>query len=630
MVQTALILAAGLGSRLQHHTSETPKGFLNVGGESLIERSLRLLYNHGILRVIIGTGYRSDFYDNLKKRYSPLITRKNGIFDQTGSFYTLYNMRDLVHGDFLLLESDLLYEEGALSRILDNPTSDLILASGQTDSGDEVYIETDFDGCLTHMSKQKEALGAISGELVGISKLSLSTFSRLISLYDGCEEEARSIEYETALVRLSTLVPLKVDVASDLIWTEIDTEAHLDRATRAILPRITQKEGLSRAKKAVFPVRRNILLNPGPATTTDSVKLAQLVPDICPREKSFTEVMARVSKGLVRVVNGDDRHAAVLFTASGTGGVEALISSVVPPEGRLLVINNGAYGERMYQMARIYYPEERVIHYQIPYGDYPDLSAIRRLISASPGVSHIAVVHHETTTGMLNPVVEIAKMAHGAGIEMIVDAISSYAGIDIDMERDGFDYLVSTSNKNIQGMPGIAFVITSIERLEKLKIHPRRNLYLNLYDQYQSFKKCGQMQFTPAVQVVYALDQALNEFFSETPQKRYSRYRASFTRLEAGLRALGFKLFLPPEHQAGLITSVYNPDHPSYRFEEMHDYLYERGYTIYPGKIGRVDTFRVANIGAIDEADIHYFLIELQCYLSDKGVSLSKKHPMGL
>jgi 2-aminoethylphosphonate-pyruvate transaminase len=625
MVQTALILAAGLGSRLKHHTSEIPKGFLRVGEETLIERSLRLLYAQGILRVIIGTGYRSAFYDDLKKKYAPVVTWKNEIFDQTGSFYTLYNMRDLVHGDFLLLESDLLYEERALTHLLENPGKDIILASGKTASGDEVYIETDSQGMLVRMSKKRNELGTISGELVGVSKISLPTFHRLISLYEGREEEARKIEYESALVCLSAHLPIKVDVAPDLIWTEIDTEAHLDRARHTILPIISQKEEPLGNKKAPLAVRRNILLNPGPATTTDTVKLAQVVPDICPREKSFTEIMHRVSKSLVRVVNGDERHGAVLFTASGTGGVEALISSVVPESGRLLVVNNGAYGERIYQVARIYYSEERVIHYKIPYGGYPDLSAIEGLIRKNPGVTHIAVVHHETTTGMLNPVVDIAKIAHASGIEMIVDAISSYAGIDIDIERDGFDYLVSTSNKNIQGMAGIAFVITSIERLEKLSGHPRRNLYFNLYDQYQSFKKSGQMQFTPAVQVIYALNQALTEFFSETPENRYRRYRASFTRLTDGLRSLGFTLFLPPEQQAGLITSIYNPDHPAYRFEAMHDYLYERGYTIYPGKIGGVDTFRVANIGAIDEADIHYFLIELNRYLEQNGIQLSGK-----
>lgn len=367
-------------------------------------------------------------------------------------------------------------------------------------------------------------------------------------------------------------------------------------------------------------IKRNILLNPGPATTTDTVKLAQVVPDICPREPEFCAVMERVREKLVRVVHGDTRHAAVLFTASGTGGVEALISSVIPEKGKILVVNNGAYGQRMLDIARCYFPEERIINYEIPWTFLPDTRKIEYIFAENNDITHVCVVHHETTTGMLNPVKKIAAMAHAKGIEMVVDAVSSYAGIDIDIERDGFDYLVSTSNKNIQGMAGIAFIIAQKQKIEKSAANPMRNLYLNLAAQYDGFEKNGQMRFTPPVQTVYALDRALDEFFEETPEGRFSRYRKSWEVLTEGMIKLGFRPVLPGACQAGLLTAFYEPSDNRFSFSDMHDYLYKRGFTIYPGKIGGMDTFRIANIGAIDENDIRTFLGHLENWLKKKGL----------
>ncbi|MBU0991424.1 MAG: phosphocholine cytidylyltransferase family protein [Proteobacteria bacterium] len=249
MIHTAVILAAGLGSRLKQYTTDMPKGFLEIDKEALIERSLRLLRNQGIDTVLIGTGYLSGFYENLKGSYAGLMTRRNDIFDQTSSFYTLYNMQELISDDFLLLESDLLYEERALVHLLSEATKDIILASGKTDSGDEVYIETDETGMLVNMSKKRNDLKSIAGELVGISKISLHTFQMLIEHFHSHMEETRKIDYETALTRLSQTFPIKVDVISDLAWTEIDTEDHLNRAKTLIYPRIKELEKNDRINK---------------------------------------------------------------------------------------------------------------------------------------------------------------------------------------------------------------------------------------------------------------------------------------------------------------------------------------------------------------------------------------------
>jgi len=361
-------------------------------------------------------------------------------------------------------------------------------------------------------------------------------------------------------------------------------------------------------------IKRNILLNPGPATTTDSVKMALVVPDICPREEEFGQLMKKVRTGLVNVVATEDSHTAVLFTCSGTGGVEACISSAVPDQGKILIVNNGAYGARMAEIALRYYGKERVISYTIPFGDYPNLQDIESLLKEHKDITSLGVIHHETTSGMLNPIREIGALAHRYGSQMIVDAMSSYAGIPISMEEDNIDYLVSSSNKCIQGMPGMFFVILSHKTLASTKDYTKQNLYFNLWEQHEYFDRSGQMRYTPPVQVVYALKQAIDEFYKETPEARYARYRKSWETLMAGMEQMGFKTLLAREHQSALLTTFFEPQDEEYSFDDMHDYLIDRGFTIYPGKISSSDTFRLANIGQIEEGDIRNFLKALDSY----------------
>jgi len=370
------------------------------------------------------------------------------------------------------------------------------------------------------------------------------------------------------------------------------------------------------------PVKRNILLNPGPATTTDSVKYAQVVPDICPREKEFCRLMNQIREKLVRVVNGDDRYTAIPFASSGTGAMDACISSVLAEGKKILVVNNGAYGKRMVEIARTYYGNERVVVYELPWGDYPQESEVERILSRDGAIAAIVLVHHETTTGMLNPVENITRIAHKRDVDVVVDTVSSYAGIVIDVRKDDIDYLFSTSNKCIQGMAGISFVICKKDKLKKTASNPVKNYYFNLFRQFSYFEKTGEMQYTPPVQIAYALDRALDEFFDETAGGRSRRYADSWKALVEGLKALGFTFLVPMEQQSKLLTAVIEPTDPHYDFTAMHDYLFERGFTIYPGKGAKENTFRVANIGAIDKEDIGRFLDALGGYLKEAGVAV--------
>ena len=360
-------------------------------------------------------------------------------------------------------------------------------------------------------------------------------------------------------------------------------------------------------------IKRNILLNPGPCTTSDEVKRALVVPDICPREEEFCLLMESIKQDLPKIVNGGDDYTSTLFASSGTGGVEAAITSAVPLDGKLLVIDNGAYGTRMAEIARRYKIDNIV--YKIPYGDYPDVHEIEKII-ANENPTTVAIVDHETTTGMRNPVQDVCDVAHQNGAEVIVDCMSSFAGLPIDLQKWQAGYIISSSNKCIEGMAGLSFVIFKKSILEKLKGNARSH-YFDLYAQYQGFHNTGQMQFTPPVQVVYALRKAIDLFFAETAQGRIARYRENYTVLVEEVKKMGFQLLLKDQYQSGILLAVKEPENSEYNFKQMHDYMYERGVTIYPGKGAKEKTFRLSVLGNLYPKDIMYAMDILRGYLKD-------------
>ncbi|APF23164.1 aminotransferase class V-fold PLP-dependent enzyme [Clostridium butyricum] len=388
-------------------------------------------------------------------------------------------------------------------------------------------------------------------------------------------------------------------------------------------------------------MKRNILLNPGPATTTDTVKNAQVVPDICPREEEFGQVMEFVSKELTNLAAHDDEYTTVLFGGSGTAAVEAMISSVVDKD-ILLIINNGAYGKRICEMAEIYdlnfiefigspvngidfiKLEQIISEYNTKkrsiknkLNDYKGIVGkynIKNEDDEIKIISHIAVIHHETTTGILNDIHRVGGLCSKYNIDLIVDGMSSFAGIPIDMKSSNIKYLASSSNKCIQGMAGVSFVIAEKELLVNTKIIKPRNLYLNLYNQYEYFQKNYQMRFTPPVQVLYALKQAIIETKAETIERRYERYVKCCEILWEGLEKLDLKLLVPKEKSSMLLTSIVEPEVKGYNFDSLHNYLYEKGFTIYPGKVLSKNTFRIANIGDIYPENMRKFIEILEEY----------------
>ena len=369
-------------------------------------------------------------------------------------------------------------------------------------------------------------------------------------------------------------------------------------------------------------IKRNILLNPGPATTSDTVKLAQVVPDICPREKEFGDVMEFVSKELTNFVGTNDKYTTILFGGSGTAAVEAILSSVVN-EGGILIINNGAYGKRMCEIAEVY--NLNYIEYKSSIIEEINLNELEAIIkthnlecirNGKTPISHMAVIHHETTTGILNDIKAIGRICEKYEIDMIVDAMSSFAGIPINMDEMNIKYLASSSNKCIQGMAGISFVIANKESLEKTMNIKPRNLYLNLYKQYLYFIDNYQMRFTPPVQVLYALQQAIIETKEETIEDRYERYKECCKILWKGLDKLKLKKLVNEKASSMLLTSIIEPKIEGYCFDDLHDYLYNKGFTIYPGKVSSEKTFRIANIGQIYPENMNKFIEILEEYFN--------------
>lgn len=358
-------------------------------------------------------------------------------------------------------------------------------------------------------------------------------------------------------------------------------------------------------------IERKILLNPGPATTTDTVKMAQVVPDICPREKEFAGMMKQLREDLVKVAHGDlSKYTSVLFCGSGTINIDICLNSLLPANKKVLIINNGAYSSRAVEVCEYY----GLPHVNLKFSVYelPQLQDIEQELIKDPDIALVYTTHHETGTGILNPIREIGEIVHRHHRVFVVDTTSSLGMIPFDIEKDNVDFCMASAQKGLQAMTGLSFIIGNTELIKKSKDYPKRSYYCNLYLQYDYFEKTGEMHFTPPVQTIYATRQALKEYFEEGEKAKFARHRRVFETIHEGLEELGFKNVIKREWQSGLVVSVLYPDDPNWDFEKVHDYCYEHGFTIYPGKISTTNTFRICALGNIDIEDIKRFFVVLK------------------
>lgn len=344
-----------------------------------------------------------------------------------------------------------------------------------------------------------------------------------------------------------------------------------------------------------------LLLTPGPLSTTATVRAAML-QDSCTWDADYNQgVVEPIRRELVRLATGpeyESDYSAVLLQGSGSYVVESVLGSAIGVDECLLIINNGAYGARMGEMARCL----GLRHHELDCGETtrPELAAIEAMLARHPEITHLAMVHCETTTGMLNPLEEVAALCQRRGIRLIVDAMSSFGGIPIDMGRLGIEFLISSANKCIQGVPGFGFVIARRTALTACAGRAR-SVSLDLHAQWQTMEQQGgKWRFTSPTHTVLAFAQALRELEEEGGiDARHQRYSENQRTLVDGMAALGFAPLLPEEWQSPIITAFYSPAHPDYRFADFYQRLKAQGFVIYPGKVSQADCFRIGNIGDV-------------------------------
>ncbi|MGN7720033.1 2-aminoethylphosphonate--pyruvate transaminase [Chitinophaga sp. 22620] len=343
---------------------------------------------------------------------------------------------------------------------------------------------------------------------------------------------------------------------------------------------------------------KKLLFTPGPLSTSRTVKEAAM-EDMGSRDEAFIQTIRFIRDELLALghVSKADGYETAIIQGSGTFGVESVVSSVIGENDHLLVLSNGAYGERIVKMAMIHRLPHTVIRFEED--EAVDPETVKHFLAQHTHVTHVACIHSETTTGLFNPIREIGGICAAAGKTFIVDAMSSFGGVDIDIKAAHIQFLVSSSNKCIEGIPGFAFVIAEKNALQTAKGRAR-SLSLDLYEQWHGLETSGQFRFTPPTHSMMAFRQALTELREEGGiPAREARYRQNKSVLDSGMDALGFTQYLRPEIQGHIITSFLYPEHPGFQFEEFYRRLSARNFVIYPGKLSKTNAFRIGNIGQI-------------------------------
>ncbi len=360
-----------------------------------------------------------------------------------------------------------------------------------------------------------------------------------------------------------------------------------------------------------------LLLTPGPLTTSASVKQAML-RDWGSRDQAFIAMNRRIRDRLVELAGGAGSHVCVPVQGSGTFAVEATIGSLVPRDGRLLVLVNGAYGRRMVRIANVI---GRAVQAIETAEDAPvSAHSLDEALAADPGVTHVAVVHCETTTGLLNPIEAVAEVCARHRRPLLIDAMSAFGALPLDAASLGYDAVMASANKCLEGVPGVGFAIVRQSALEAAKGNAH-SLSLDLYDQWRGFEQNAQWRFTPPTHVIAAFEQALQEHADEGGLAgRGGRYRRNLAILLQGMAALGFEPLLPAEVQAPIIVTFKMPADPAFVFDRFYDRLREKGYIIYPGKLTIAESFRIGCIGRLGAAEMRGALAAIGETLGEMGV----------
>lgn len=343
------------------------------------------------------------------------------------------------------------------------------------------------------------------------------------------------------------------------------------------------------------------LLTPGPLTTTATVK-NEMLEDRCTWDDEYKDVTQKIRKQLLDVAQANEtEYTSILMQGSGSFVVESVLTTAIGGNDKVLIVTNGAYGERIVEMAEVL--QLHYVIYDVPYNEQPSSLEVQTFLQNDSTITHVAIVHCETTTGMLNPIAEIGQVVKAFGKTYIVDAMSSFGGVPMDIPSLQIDYLISSANKCIQGVPGFGFVIAKIDALEKCK-GQAKSVALDLYSQWEVMKLDGKWRFTSPTHVVVAFAKALEELIDEGGvQARYNRYANNNEIVRTRLAAIGFDAYISEEWQSPIITTFLFP-HDGFSFKHFYNEMKNGGFVIYPGKLTDFDTFRIGNIGDVHEEDM--------------------------
>ncbi|MGO1043010.1 2-aminoethylphosphonate--pyruvate transaminase [Clostridioides difficile] len=406
------------------------------------------------------------------------------------------------------------------------------------------------------------------------------------------QEEVENMDKEELKIKMEAVSKKFKEAGAHFV---IETMAELED----VLVRIENET----IKSDFVPENDYILLTPGPLSTTKSVR-ASMLKDWCTWDVEYNDLVQDVRRRLVSLATKNtEKYTSVLMQGSGTFSVEATIGSTIPKNGKLLVIANGAYGKRMKDICN--YLNIEYVDCTFSDVEAVDLNRVENLLKENKDITHISMVHCETTTGRLNPIQDVGKIAKAYNKIYIVDAMSSFGGIEIDVEDFNIDFLVSSSNKCIQGVPGFGFIIANREELAKCK-GIAKSLSLDVYAQWETMENNnGKWRFTSPTHVVRAFYQALLELEEEgSVEKRYARYKENQFTISSRLKSLGFDTLVNDGAQSPVITTFLYPKNAKFEFMEFYTYLKENGFVIYPGKLTDIDTFRIGSIGEVYPKDM--------------------------
>jgi len=632
MINKAILLAASKGRRL--NGQDVPSPLTVVGGQPLIKRTLLALEQLGIHDAVVVVGYRGEEIRRWVSSDPDITSRIIWVENKDWhlpDFSSLMKARPYIDGPTLVLSTELVFAPEMLAPLLDqqdfhgNATLlvdrklsrvyDLASAMKVQVAGDQVLA---VGSSLEHFDSVAVGIAVVSPEL--LDTLEDRGDRDMISVLSNTVREGRVMAHDVLDAKWQEISSPETRLHGEWLLRAYgdDLSGHPTPGTGVPTPNDPQRtlsyiEGLLSEKSA----RHYVLFNPGPVLTSPRVKSALVHHDVCHRDSDYSAVLKRLERKLRRVCKGGPEHDIVLFSGSGTAAMEATISSCVPADGKLLVVSNGAFGERFSEIAAVH--NIQTVHLRYEWGELIDTRDVERVLEQEPGIVAAIMCHHETSVGILNPIKEIGAMCRKHDILFFVDAVSSLGGEDLDMRRDKIDVVISSANKCMHAISGVSFVCINKRVWPKIEKIPPRVYYLDLKRYHRISQAISQTPFTPAVSNFFALDAALDELLKEGVAERMAHYRSINSRIRQELRRMGLERFTDTGHESHTITTVRIPDYVS--FSELYEELKERGYIVYACKDHLADRyFQIANMGALSDKMIQGFLDTLAHVLRQAAV----------